>query len=92
MLSVKNHFKVNPSDKVEINKSIFIWIDIVGFSNAVDDEKRYEELFELLTKFQSLFNDGDGYSTMIISDGIILQIANTKYQRFTKILKDIGKK
>ena len=84
MLSIKNHIKVNPSDKVEIDKSIFIWIDIVGFSNAVDDEKRYEELSELLTKVQSLFNDGDGYSATIISDGIILQLANPKYQKIKR--------
>ncbi len=92
MTSVRDFVGVNPSDKLETKKSIFIWLDIVGFADAVDDEKRYEELSELLTKFQLLFNEGDGYNSTIISDGIILQIPNPKHQSFIKILKDIGKK
>ncbi len=92
MTSVRDFVGVNPSDKLETEKSIFVWLDIVGFADAVDDEKRYEELSELLAKFQSLFNEGDGYNSTIISDGIILQILNPKYQSFIKFLKDIGKK
>lgn len=92
MTSIRDYAGINPSDKLQTDKSIFIWLDIIGFADAVDDEKRYEELSELLTKFQLLFNEGDGYNSTIISDGIILQIPNPKHQKFIKILKDIGKK
>ena len=92
MRSVKDYAGVNLSDKPETDKSIFIWLDIVGFSDAVDNEERYGELSELLTKFQSLFNECNDYNTNIISDGIILQISTSMYPKFVSILNDIGDK
>ena len=74
------------------DKSIFIWLDILGFADSVDDEKRYGELSELLTEFQLLFNSEHSFSSHIISDGLILQIANPRYETFKEIISDIGKK
>lgn len=56
------------------NQSLYIWLDILGFSDAVETENRYGELFEKLKKFQELFFVSDNYDTEIISDGIILRI------------------
>lgn len=90
-ISITNQLDISPTGKVG-NQSIFIWLDILGFSDAIEDESRYEELAELLEKFQSLFNEGDGYDTTIISDGIILQITNPDYESFIENIKDIGHK
>ena len=92
MESVINYGDVNPSDKMEEDKSIFIWLGILGFADAVENEERYGELSELLIKFQSKFNNEHSYSTNIISDGIILQIAKPRHETFIEIINDIGKK
>jgi len=90
-MSVADQQNISPVGK-DGNQSIFIWMDILGFAEAVDKESRYEELAELLSKFQNLFNEDDGYKTKIISDGIILQITNPYYENLVKILKSIGEK
>ena len=90
-ISIANQQNISLTGKTG-NQSIFIWLDILGFSKAVENESEYEKLAELLEKFQSLFNEGDGYRTKIISDGIILQITNSDYESLVKILKDIGEK
>ena len=92
MRSVSEYRGINPSDKREANKSIFIWLDILGFADALEREERYGELSELLRKFQSLFNNENSYRTTIISDGIILQITDPQYEKFKEIINDIGKK
>lgn len=83
----------DPSSNI-VTKSIFIWLNILGFSVEVEDENQYAKLAEHLKKFQKLFNDnnGLGYKTKIISDGIILHLSNPNYGDFVSILKDIGKK
>ncbi len=92
MKSVSDYSGVNPLEKIENNKSIFIWLDILGFADSVENEERYGYLSQLLRKFQSLFINEHNYRTNIISDGIILQIANPRYEIFREILNDIGKK
>ena len=66
----------NQSNPEEINlnheNSLFIWLDVLGFAEAVDDVEKYRELSELLKKFQSLFVESNKYDTKIISDGLIL--------------------
>ncbi|MBW8002869.1 MAG: hypothetical protein FVQ80_12750 [Planctomycetes bacterium] len=87
---------VSPTDIYkEYDKSIFIWLDILGFSIALDDESRYEDLSNHLESYQSLFNESSDYETNIISDGIILRITNPQYfgyERFKRILENIGEK
>ena len=90
--SIAHYQDISPVEERGRHKSIFIWLDSLGFSEAVDDEFRYNELAELLRKFQSLFYEGNGYSPTIISDGIILQIINPNSGSFTGILQDIGEK
>lgn len=82
---------ISPTGKTG-KQSIFIWLDILGFSDALEEESKYEELAELLRKFRSFFYENDDYSPDIISDGIILQITTHDYVRLVKILKDIGEK
>jgi len=91
-LSITDQQNITPAGKTG-NRSVFIWLDILGFSDAVEDESEYERLAELLGKFQSLFNEGDGYKIKIISDGIILQITNpNNSESLVKTLQDIGEK
>ena len=76
MVSVRDSNDIDPADTSILGnkQSIYIWLDILGFSVAVETEDRYGELFEKLKKFQDLFNESDNYDTEIISDGIILRI------------------
>lgn len=92
MTSVKDFQNNKPEELEEEKKSIFIWLDILGFAEAVDDESKYNELSDLLRKFQLLFNEGEGYSSTIISDGIVLQISEPRHSTVIHILNDIGKK
>ena len=85
---------VSPTAK-EYNKSIFIWLDILGFSLALDNEDRYPYLSDLLENYQSLFNKSSDYEYVPFSDAIILQISNPKsigYMKFKQILENIGQK
>ena len=75
----------NQSSKEEY---LFIWIDILGFSGIVEDDNKYNELYNILKKFQALFNNSHLYSTKIISDGLILFEKITKNE-FTKIIEII---
>ncbi len=82
-----------PTDSYISNKSIFIWIDILGFSNAAEDEKKYEGLSDILKKFQNMFNEGNYYSSRIISDGIVLIVKkDISYDKLKEILQEIGEK
>jgi hypothetical protein len=83
----------SPSEIKNIkSNSLFIWLDILGFAEAVDKEDRYRELSELLTKFQNLFNNSHKYDTKIISDGIVLYIKNPNYNDTKIIFNEIAKK
>lgn len=72
------------------DQSIFIWLDILGFTDAVENDTTYDELVELLKRFQRMFNEGNGYETDIISDGIILWINSKSYDDLKGIFTDIG--
>jgi len=74
------------------SNSLFIWLDILGFAEAVDKEDKYRELSELLKKFQYLFNESDKYETQIISDGIVLYIQKPSYKDTKLIFEEIARK
>ncbi len=74
----------------ENNKSIYIWLDILGFSEALEKSENYNKLSELLTKFQALFIESHKYQADIISDGIILTIERSEH--LVAIIKEIGEK
>ncbi|MCD4819394.1 MAG: hypothetical protein K8S23_11950 [Candidatus Cloacimonetes bacterium] len=90
MSLLKNH-NVSPLTSV-FQKSIFIWIDILGFSDALEDETSYKELSENLEIFQSHFNTCEEFDTRLISDGLVLYIINPRPSNFKKILSIVGKK
>lgn len=74
------------------DESLFIWLDVLGFADAVDDESRYKELSSLLKKFQHLFNNSHKYETQIISDGIVLHVKDTKADNIKSVFSDIAQK
>lgn len=81
----------NQSSKEEY---LFIWIDILGFSGIVEDDNKYNELYNILKKFQALFNNSHLYSTKIISDGLILfeKIAKNEFSKIIEIINDLSLK
>ena len=92
-MTVANHnLSPNAQDTIKNDKSIFIWLDILGFADAVENEKEYFELAEKLRKFQILFNEYDGYTAKIISDGIILKINSNYLLKLMEVFQRIGEK
>jgi hypothetical protein len=91
MSSVLNFKDTNP-EQIREEKTIFIWLDILGFADAVEDENKYRDLAELLKKFQSLFDNGHEYDTEIISDGLILQLKSNKANSIKTAFFDIQQK
>ena len=51
---------IDPEGPYNNNQAIFIWLDILGFSEATEDEAKYGELVQHLNAFQSIFNEGNG--------------------------------
>lgn len=78
------------------NENIFFWLDILGFSALVENEKEYAKLAELLKKFSSLFVNIDLLESKIISDGILLYFKEPKFglnvEIFQKTCEKIAKK
>lgn len=74
------------------NEAIFIWLDILGFSDALEDGNAYNELYRLLKKFQTTFLSKHRYALEIISDGIILKISSKNIDEISEILNEIGEK
>ena len=90
--SIADFHNISSTDQVDRNKSIFIWLDILGWSEALEDDGEYSKLLELLQKFQSLFNESDYYEAVTISDGIALRIKKMDFVFFKKAINDIGEK
>lgn len=74
------------------NEAIFIWLDILGFSDALEDGNAYNELHRLLKKFEITFLSKHRYALEIISDGIILKISSKNIDEISEIFKEIGEK
>lgn len=92
-MSFVGDFQSNP-EEISINNdnSLFIWLDVLGFAEAVDDVEKYRELSELLKKFQALFVESDKYDTKIISDGLILYTKEPIEEMISLIFKEIAEK
>jgi hypothetical protein len=86
--------KSSPSDFIdEYTNNVFVWLDILGFSQIVEDDTKYRELLSLLNNFQKNFKDTERYNMSIISDGIIIEInTNLGYPAFSETLKKLGTK
>lgn len=56
-------------------ETIFVWIDILGFSSLVENEEKYSTLLELLKNFYDAFRKlNKSADCHRISDGIILKL------------------
>lgn len=83
-------------ENYEATETVFIWIDILGFSAIVEDSSQYEALSSLLGKFKKKFNETSDYTASVISDGIILELNPNRYnwsnRDFTQCFDEISKK
>ena len=92
-MSFVGDFQSSPEDiSINHDNSLFIWLDVLGFAEAVDDVEKYRELSELLKKFQALFVESDKYDTKIISDGLILYTKEPTEEMISLIFKEIAEK
>jgi hypothetical protein len=72
------------------DKAVYIWLDILGYSVATENEKP-EKLGEMLDKLGEYFKSTSNYETYQISDGLLLSIQKQKYNDLSKIFDEIGK-
>jgi len=82
---------ISPSD-ISNNEAIFIWLDILGFSEALEDGKSYEKLHILLDSFLKTFLSDKRYDLQVISDGIILKIDSKDPNEIREIFEEIATK
>jgi len=63
-----------PQINISIKKQyLYVWLDILGFSDILEREDRYSELIKLIKKFRDKFeNTDEPIKTLAISDGIVL--------------------
>lgn len=63
-----------PSINISTKKQyLYVWLDILGFSDILDQEDRYIELIDLLKEFRKQFENLEYTAkTLTISDGIVL--------------------
>ncbi|WP_373069680.1 hypothetical protein [Sulfurimonas sp.] len=80
---------VNPS-AINNNEAIFIWLDILGFSEALEDERAYNKLNKLLNSFKTTFLSKKSYGLKVISDGIVLKIGSKNYNDIREIFEEIA--
>ena len=74
----------------EYNKSVFVWLDILGFSEKVENEDSYTDLSNCLKDFSRKFNSVTNNSK-IIGDGIFLEIAELSYSNIINAFAKIGR-
>lgn len=83
-------------ESYEATETVFIWIDILGFSAIVEDSNQYDSLSILLQKFKEKFNGTSDYFANVISDGIILELNPNRYhwsnQDFVRCFDEISKR
>ncbi|AQQ71238.1 hypothetical protein SMSP2_01604 [Limihaloglobus sulfuriphilus] len=87
--------KINPENTIlSLNKSIFVWIDILGFSDALEKESEYKTLSDLLDSFRRSFYDIEVCESNRISDGIILILKQRNYScdEIETLFQKIGEK
>ncbi len=79
----------DPVGQSSSNESLFVWIDILGFSDALEDKEQYKKLEEMLKSFVNSFNRIDNCEVKQIGDGVIIilnSLENTKIDIFFKTL------
>lgn len=75
------------------NKYLYVWLDILGFSDILDKQDSYKELIELLKDFRNKFEGIElTKKTLTISDGIVLIFElNDNINSLNEIFKNIAK-
>ena len=64
-------------------ETVFVWIDILGFSKKLENEDDYATMDHLLSCFREHFADANGkYEVTSISDGMICEL-NPKRKKWT---------
>lgn len=82
--------QINISNK---NQYLYVWLDILGFSDILDKQDSYKELINILKDFRNKFESMElTIKTLTISDGIVLifELENDIYS-LAEIFKNIAK-
>lgn len=63
------------ADELTKTETIFVWVDILGFSEKLEKECDYKKLNDILISFQKHFKDDTGkYEVTSISDGMVCEL------------------
>ena len=72
---LQNTHQKRSADELTRIETIFVWIDILGFSDKLENECDYKKLNDILLKFREHFIDEAGrYEVTSISDGLICEL------------------
>ena len=67
--------KKRTADELTKMETIFVWIDILGFSQKLEIEDDYKKLKDILSSFKKHFTDETGqYEVTSISDGMLCEL------------------
>ncbi|MFZ5629760.1 MAG: hypothetical protein ACOY5B_11570 [Spirochaetota bacterium] len=79
-----------PSDPIQPKESVFVWIDILGFSDMIMKADAFDEPVRLrLLRLRRLFENDERFHSNIISDGMLLEIAEVHHRGDFRTLIDI---
>ncbi len=85
--------KISPVDtSSQKPKNIYFWLDILGFSNGLNDENRYEDLYNKLLEFRNHISSNCSdlpVTTQIISDGMVVRLEDNSIESFITLIKVI---
>ena len=83
---------ISPEGTRVSERSIFIWLDILGFSTSIENDDNYNQYSEKLSIFRNAFIDTQ-YDLHNISDGMVLMLPNSlNYERLLNIFNTIAHK
>ena len=68
-------------------QQLFIWIDILGFSDALEDDSKYSELSNVLKVFRDLFIT---FNPLPVSDGVLLTLSLDDFKTLSDQLANIA--
>ncbi len=85
----------NPEDIQINNKFLYIWIDILGFREDLNNPKIYDDLFKIREEFKNCFaiEEIKAKAVVSISDGLVLvwELSELTSNEITKIFDALGK-
>ncbi len=87
---MKDMTKLPPISLSNDIKYLYIWIDILGFSDILNDETKYQELIELIKEFRNKFTTLQNTKTLTISDGVVLIFELDNYTLLKELFKKIA--